>query len=58
MALKAYLLDIERGLDLWNISIEVGLERLDVYGLSDTSCHVWIWLDITVITCCDGWRWR
>ena len=58
MALKAYLLDIERGLDLWNISIEVGLERLDVYWLSDTSCHVEYGWDLTVITCYDGWRWR
>ena len=34
-----YLFDVKRRLDLWDVGVEIALERLDVDGLSDTSCH-------------------
>ena len=34
-----YLLDVKRRLDLWDVGVEIAFERLDVDGLSDTSCH-------------------
>lgn len=37
--LGTYLLDVKRRLDLWNVDVEVAFERLDVDGLSDSSCH-------------------
>ena len=36
---QTYLLDVERRLDLWNVGVEIAFERLDVDGLSDSSCH-------------------
>ena len=36
---RIYLLDVERRLDLWNVGVEIAFERLDVDGLSDSSCH-------------------
>jgi hypothetical protein len=39
--LLAYLLQIERCLDFWDILVDPALERLEVYGLPDFACHVW-----------------
>lgn len=39
MILETCLLHIQRGLDFWNISLEVLFEGLDIYRLSDTACH-------------------
>jgi len=34
-----YLLDVKRRLYLWNVGVEVAFERLDIDGLSNSSCH-------------------
>jgi hypothetical protein len=38
---QAYLLDIEWRLDLCDVDVKIGFERLDVNGLSDSSRHGW-----------------
>jgi hypothetical protein len=39
-ASETYLLHVERCFDLGDMDVEVVFERLDVYGLSDTACHL------------------
>jgi hypothetical protein len=39
-ASETYLLHVERCFDLGNVDVEVVFERLDVYRLSDTACHL------------------